>query len=89
LDSSGSTLEAHRSGVSTHIRLLLRYGGAVASVAVALGVKLLLDPFIGQHSFLLLAGAVMVSAWFGGLGPGLLATALATYRENPRAAHNR
>jgi PAS domain S-box-containing protein len=57
--------------------LPLRYGVAVASVAVALGLKLLLNPLMTQHSpFLLLAGAVMVSAWFGGLGPGLLATAL-------------
>jgi signal transduction histidine kinase len=49
----------------------------VASVALALGLKQLLDPLITQHSpFLLLAGAVMVAAWFGGLGPGLLATAL-------------
>lgn len=57
---------------------LLRYGVAVASVAVALGIKLLFSPFTGQHPFLLLAGAVMVSAWFGGLGPGLLTTVLAT-----------
>jgi signal transduction histidine kinase len=57
--------------------LPLRYGVAVASVALALGLKLLLDPVMTQHSpFLLLAGAVMVAAWFGGLGPGLLATAL-------------
>src|ERR671920_77799 len=57
--------------------LPLRYGVAVASVALALGLKLLLDPWITQQSpFLLLAGAVMVAAWFGGLGPGLLTTAL-------------
>jgi signal transduction histidine kinase len=57
--------------------LALRYGVAGASVALALGLKLLLDPLMTQHSpFLLLAGAVMVAAWFGGLGPGLLATAL-------------
>ena len=55
----------------------LRYGVGVASVAMALGLKQLLDPLMTQHSpFLLLAGAVMVAAWFGGLGPGLLATAL-------------
>jgi PAS domain S-box-containing protein len=58
--------------------LLLRYSVAVVSVAVALGLKLLLDPISGQHAFLLLAGAVLVGAWFGGLGPGLLTTALAT-----------
>ncbi len=55
----------------------LRYGVAVIAIALALGLKLLVDPLIAQQSpFLLLAGAVMVAAWFGGLGPGLLATAL-------------
>ncbi len=57
--------------------LPLRYGVSVASVALATGLKLLLDPLLVQQSpFLLLAGAVMVAAWFGGLGPGLVATAL-------------
>lgn len=56
----------------------LRYGVAVASVALALGLKLVLNPLMTLHSpFTLLAGAVMVAAWFGGLGPGLLATAIA------------
>jgi PAS domain S-box-containing protein len=42
---------------------------------VAFLVKLLLDPLIVQETpFLLIFGAVMVSAWYGGLGPGLLAT---------------
>ncbi|MDP8950599.1 MAG: PAS domain S-box protein, partial [Actinomycetota bacterium] len=55
----------------------LRYGVAVIAIALALGLKLLVDPLIAEQSpFLLLAGAVMVAAWFGGLGPGLLATAL-------------
>ncbi len=57
---------------------LLRYSVAVLAVGAALVIKLLLDPFTGQHPFLLLAGAVLVGAWFGGLGPGLLATVLAT-----------
>ncbi|HEU4494370.1 MAG TPA: PAS domain S-box protein, partial [Rubrobacteraceae bacterium] len=56
---------------------LLRYGVATLAVALVLLLKLLLDPLITDQSpFLLLAGAVMVAAWFGGLGPGLLATAL-------------
>src|ERR671920_2512267 len=55
----------------------LRYGVAVLAVGVALGLKLLLEPLITDQSpFLLLAGAVVVGAWFGGLGPGLLATFL-------------
>jgi PAS domain S-box-containing protein len=57
--------------------ITLRYGVAALAVGVALGLKLLLDPLITDQSpFLLLAGAVVVGAWFGGLGPGLLATAL-------------
>jgi PAS domain S-box-containing protein len=57
---------------------LLRYGVAVLAVGVALALKLLLDPLIAQDvPFLLVFGAIMVSAWYGGLGPGLLATAAA------------
>jgi K+-sensing histidine kinase KdpD len=57
--------------------LPLRYGIAVASIALASGLKLLLDPLMTDPSpFLLLLGAIMIAAWFGGLGPGLLATVL-------------
>ncbi len=56
----------------------LGYGVALASVGLALGLKLLLDPLTVQDTpFLLTFGAIMVSAWYGGLGPGLLATVLA------------
>src|SRR5215210_7016990 len=56
---------------------LARYGVAVLAVALVLLLKLLLNPLITQQSpFLLMAGAVMVGAWFGGFGPGLLATVL-------------
>jgi PAS domain S-box-containing protein len=56
---------------------LLRYGVATLAVAALLLLKLLLDPLIPQQSpFLLLAGAVVVGAWFGGFGPGVLATVL-------------
>jgi len=56
---------------------LLRYGVAVLVVGVTLGIKLLLDPVIPQNApFLLLFGAVVVSAWYGGLGPGLLTVVL-------------
>ncbi|MCG3114040.1 MAG: ATP-binding protein [Candidatus Manganitrophus sp. SB1] len=55
----------------------LRYGMGVLTVALILSLKLLIDPFIREESpFLLFLIAVMVSAWYGGLGPGLLATAL-------------
>lgn len=57
----------------------MRYGAAVALVGLMAFVKLLLDPFSGQQftPFLLFFGAVMASAFFGGLGPGLVTTALA------------
>lgn len=54
------------------------YGIAVLVVGLMLLLKMLLDPLTGEESpFLLFFGAVMLGAWFGGLGPGLLATALA------------
>src|SRR5918993_1543132 len=55
----------------------LRYSVAVLAVGAALGIKLLLDPLTVQDTpFLLVFGAIIVSAWYGGLGPGLLATAV-------------
>jgi len=58
-----------------HTSPLLRYGVAVLAVGMAFLVNLLLDPLIVQDTpFLLVFGAIMISAWYGGLGPGLLAT---------------
>jgi PAS domain S-box-containing protein len=55
----------------------MRYAVAALSVVLAISVKLLIDPLVVQETpFLLIFGAIMVSAWFGGLGPGLAATAL-------------
>ena len=57
--------------------LALRYGVAALAVGAALGIKLLLDPLTVQDTpFLLVFGAIIVSAWYGGLGPGLMATAV-------------
>jgi signal transduction histidine kinase len=58
---------------------LRRYGLAVVSVGVALGVALLLQHLHFQDSavpLLLFAGAV--SAWYGGAGPALVAVVLST-----------
>ncbi len=55
---------------------LLRYGLAMFLSGAALLGTLLLAPLIGQSIFPLFLAAVMVSAWYGGLGPGLLATAV-------------
>src|SRR5258706_899570 len=54
---------------------MLRYAVACVAVALATATKVMLDPALGDHSpFLLFFGAVMVAAWFGGMGPALLAT---------------
>ena len=54
---------------------LVRYGVAVAAVVVATVVKIALDPILGQDNpFVLLFSAVVVSGWFGGMGPAVTAT---------------
>jgi hypothetical protein len=50
---------------------------AFASVAIALGGRLLFAPLIGyQFPFATLFFAVLVSAWFGGVRPALMAALL-------------
>jgi PAS domain S-box-containing protein len=49
---------------------------AVATV-VAFAVRLALSPMLGEElPYITFFGAVMIAAWFGGLGPGLVATGL-------------
>jgi PAS domain S-box-containing protein len=55
------------------------YFVAVAAVALATLIRWMLVPLWGSRlPFITFFPAVMVAAWLGGLGPGLLATALAT-----------
>lgn len=54
----------------------LRYSVAVGATLLALGATLLLSPFLGESVFPLFLAAVMLSAWYGGLGSGLLAAGL-------------
>jgi PAS domain S-box-containing protein len=56
--------------------LPLRY--AVAVLAVVVAVAFLFIPQIGKGLGSVLFLAVLISAWYGGMGPGLLATALIT-----------
>jgi PAS domain S-box-containing protein len=55
----------------------LRYGVALGSVAVALSLSLLARPLIESNPFLLFFAAVALSSWWGGMGPGVVATILA------------
>ena len=50
---------------------------AIVATVVALVVRLSLSPLLGEElPYITFFGAVMTAAWFGGLGPGLLATGL-------------
>jgi two-component system, cell cycle sensor histidine kinase and response regulator CckA len=54
-----------------------RYGAAVLATALATWLKLAFPGVIGHGApVAIYLGVVMLAAWFGGMGPGLLATAL-------------
>src|SRR5262249_11108027 len=72
----------HRHGRRGHmmsktIRWVLRYGLAVVTVAVSLFFVVIVGREIAQEiAGMVLLFTVMISAWYGGQGSGLLATAL-------------
>jgi signal transduction histidine kinase len=55
---------------------LPRYGLALIVTAIALGATLALRRYGPAPSFLFFVPAVAISAWYGGIGPSALATAL-------------
>src|SRR2546430_17066457 len=61
-----------------HSRELIGYGVAVVAVALALVIKILFSGLGADHPFVLLPAAVIVSAWYGGPGPRLLAQGMAS-----------
>ena len=58
-------------------RAVWQYGLAVLSVAVALGITNSLERYTTLRTPLFYI-AIIISAWFGGMGPGLLAVVLST-----------
>jgi signal transduction histidine kinase/CheY-like chemotaxis protein len=59
-------------------KTMLRYGGSVGFVAIAVALTILMwQAGLSRNPYALFFAAVMLSAWLGGLGPGLLATLLA------------
>ena len=52
------------------------YGAALLAVGLALACTYLAVPLAERSQLFLLLAAVVVGAWYGGLGPGLLATAV-------------
>jgi signal transduction histidine kinase/CheY-like chemotaxis protein len=58
----------------------LRYAAAVGCPAAATGLTLLLwEPVLSRNPFALFYAAVMLSAWYGGLAPGMVATACSVW----------
>ena len=65
-------------GKSKRINQLLPYSVTLLSVALALGINLMLGSLLASTPLQLFFLAVMVSAWLGGLRQGILATVLST-----------
>ena len=68
---------AVESAKRTRGRTIFSYVVALLGVGLATGINWVLWRLIQPQVSPLFFAAVMVSAWYGGLGPGLLATALA------------
>jgi signal transduction histidine kinase len=66
-----------RSLVNRVPKAVSHYGLAIVSVVMALGITLSLEPYNTLRTPFLYA-AILITTWFGGIGPGLLAVALAT-----------
>lgn len=77
-DNSAPRSASRRRTQSNAWLVWLPYLVAILSVLVAVAAKLLLDQVIEQDRtpFVFLSMAVMVSAWYGGLKPGLFAVVL-------------
>src|SRR5438552_10406661 len=59
---------------------LIAYGAAVVTTAVSLLVRWPLWSLLGHHTpFMTFIPAVVISAYYGGLRPGLLATLLGAF----------
>jgi len=59
---------------------IVRYGLSVAAVAVVVVARMVVVPAWSlAHPYLLFYPAIMLAGWFGGFGPGALATALAVF----------
>src|SRR3954463_2912165 len=58
--------------------ILARYGVALLASALALLLTWLFQPFLQRNLFLWFFAAIVIAAWYGGMGPGLLVTAIAS-----------
>jgi PAS domain S-box-containing protein len=63
---------------SVYASLARRYAIALAVTALATFLQIWLAPFLGGGRYLLLIGAIVISATYGGFGPALLSIALSS-----------
>ena len=57
-----------------------RYLAAIGCVAASVGLRFLLSDYLGPHvPYLQFFPAILVASWYGGFGPGVLATALSAF----------
>lgn len=74
---AAETAGSENRGVATAKPAWLRYGVAVLAVAIVAAIRILGRPVLAEGiPWILSAPAIMVVAWYGGIGPGLVATAL-------------
>ncbi len=55
---------------------VLRFGLAIILCLLALSLKMLLDPVLADLPFILFYSAILMSSWYGGFWPGIVATIL-------------
>lgn len=73
-DAPRTTAVEGSAGIALAKCDVVGYGTALATVLVILLIRLALDPLLGERSPLaMFTISVVVSAWIGGLGPGILA----------------
>ena len=77
--SSLLTAASYLRSVAPHLRW---YGLAVLLSVLALVLMVLLKPLMEHSIFFLFISAVAISALYGGLGPGLMATVLSALAAN-------
>jgi PAS domain S-box-containing protein len=69
---------ADKSEKSAFESAVFRYSIAVCIVAAALGLSLLLHPYVSDAFIIFFLAAVMLVGWFGRMGPGLCAVVLSS-----------
>ena len=60
--------------------MIARYLAAIGCVAASVGLRFLLSDYLGPNvPYLQFFPAILVASWYGGFGPGVLATALSAF----------